>query len=156
MLISCFTTFRSISNSFVSDFTDFKTIFNKTYISEAEEKLREQNFKVNLGFISDHNELFKKGKEAFSLAINYFGDWTHAEYLKILGVDLSKAPNVSNDNSAKNMSRHRRDASDTSCPVEKDWRHDGAVTPVKHQLLCGSCWAFACKLFFFFEDISHT
>lgn len=83
------------------------------------------------------------------MGINSHSDWTEDEFRKTLGVDMSKVPKELKNVSTKNMSRHSR-ATDCQFPLEKDWRKDGAVTPAQDQLLCGSCWAFACKNSFIF------
>jgi len=125
------TFFNIIGGSFVTyekEFLQFVKDYKREY-TQQEYQIRFEIFKQNLQFIENHN---LNASHTFKLKMNQFGDLTNSEY-KIKYTSLlkqSKEPHYSNFNKI-------------SLPTSWDWRAKGAVTPIKSQGQCGSCWAFS-------------
>eukprot|EP01117_Protostelium_nocturnum_P011925 TRINITY_DN435_c0_g1_i1.p1 TRINITY_DN435_c0_g1~~TRINITY_DN435_c0_g1_i1.p1 ORF type:complete len:362 (+),score=131.51 TRINITY_DN435_c0_g1_i1:30-1088(+) len=116
-------------------FQNFKKTHGKTYKNEAEEKARFAVFRSNLVRISELNS----HKSSATFKMNKFGDLSADEFKRqYMGVrmpqskeDLPLAPELEIDQKRAPL------------PKSVDWRKKGAVTPVKDQGQCGSCWAFS-------------
>ncbi|XP_057794729.1 cysteine protease XCP2-like [Salvia miltiorrhiza] len=97
-----------------------------------EEKLhRFEIFKDNLKHIDERN----KAVSNYWLGLNEFSDLSHDEFKKMfLGLKSDGIPK-------RDENFKYRDFVDL--PKSVDWRKKGAVTRVKNQGQCGSCWAFS-------------
>merc|ERR1719331_455160 len=122
--------------SHTSAFEAFVKKFEKTYKTAEEYAMRFAIFVENRIYI--HRMNMEHSTATF--AVNEFADMTWQEFRRIY-VGGFKPSLEKRWEGVEYLGTHKY--SGAALPASVDWTTKGAVTPVKNQGQCGSCWAFS-------------
>lgn len=112
-------------------FDSFIRHHKKGYKNATEQEQRKDIFRQNMRFIHSKN----RAGLTYKLAPNHMADRSSDEIKYMRGKLHSTGYNGGS-------SFHYTKTDVENLPDQMDWRLYGAVTPVKDQSVCGSCWSF--------------
>jgi len=122
----------------LNEWETFKVVHGKKYDTEMEEKFRMKIYMENKQKVEKHNFQAVEGKHTYHLKMNMYGDMLHHEFVATMNGYKQRPKNSSLVGATYLLPAHV-----DKLPRDVDWRNHGAVTPVKNQGQCGSCWSFS-------------
>ncbi|KAF5189086.1 Senescence-specific cysteine protease sag39 [Thalictrum thalictroides] len=121
--------------SMLEKYEQWMALHGRVYNDATEKARRFEIFRKNVQYIESFN---RAGNRSYTLGVNGFADQTNEEFIAIRnGYKGFCSPAKSSDASTFRYEHV------TAVPSSMDWRKKGAVTPIKDQGQCGSCWAFS-------------
>jgi len=142
ILVSCGSCLGGLVLDNTIDFIEKEwRVFKKSYereYSTLEESFRKKIYVNNYKMIHEHNKEAASGKHTYTLGMNEYGDMLHHEFVSVMN-GFKKDYNKTR----RYQGSYMLTAANVELPKSVDWRTHGAVTDIKNQGACGSCWSFS-------------